>query len=68
MVAAGGAIVAKDALLSYANRSVAQQDVLGDTGTRAQQHAHVSITGAKNILPIGVDARPGQDHHLITNS
>ncbi|GGM43088.1 hypothetical protein GCM10007977_050800 [Dactylosporangium sucinum] len=58
---AGAVIVAKEALLSYALRSVAQQNLLGDTGNRAQQPGHASVTGAKNILLMGVDARPGQD-------
>ena len=62
MLAAGGAIAAKDLFLSYATRSVAQEDLLGNTGTQAQQKDHhVSITGAKNILLIGVDARPNQN-------
>jgi len=68
MVAAGGAIVAKDALLSYATRSVAQEDLLGDSGTRSQQKGHVSVTGAKNILLVGVDARPDQDPNELIRS
>ncbi|WP_432981233.1 hypothetical protein [Dactylosporangium sp. CA-233914] len=37
------------------------RNLLGDTGKQAQQRGHVDITGAKNILLIGIDARPGQD-------
>ncbi|MER7008455.1 LCP family protein, partial [Dactylosporangium sp. NPDC000555] len=58
---AGAALVGKEALLSYATRSVAQENLLGDTGKQAQQRGHVNITGAKSILLIGIDARPGQD-------
>jgi len=61
MVVSGGGIVAKDVLFSYATKSVAQENLLGDAGKQAQQKGHVSITGAKNILLIGIDARPTQD-------
>jgi len=61
MVIAGGGILAKNAIISYATRSVAQQNLLGEAGTQAQQKGHVSVTGAKNILLVGIDARPGQD-------
>ena len=60
MVVAGGGIVAKNLLLGYATKNVAQEDLLGDTGNKAQQKGHVSITGAKNKLLIGIDARPDQ--------
>jgi LCP family protein required for cell wall assembly len=61
MVVSGGGIIGKNALLSYATRSVSQQNLLGDAGTQAQQKGHVSVTGAKNILLIGIDARPDQN-------
>ncbi|GAA2391671.1 LCP family protein [Dactylosporangium salmoneum] len=57
----GVALVGKQLLFSYATHSVAQENLLGDTGTRGQQRGHVDITGAKNILLIGIDARPDQD-------
>jgi LCP family protein required for cell wall assembly len=60
MVVAGGGIVAKNVIFSYATKSVAQENLLGDSGKQAQQKGHVSITGAKNILLIGIDARPDQ--------
>src|SRR5689334_18092092 len=60
MVVAGGGIVAKDLIFSYATKSVAQENLLGDSGKQAQQKGHVSITGSKNILLIGIDARPTQ--------
>ncbi|WP_238009452.1 LCP family protein [Dactylosporangium sp. AC04546] len=62
-VLAGAVLVAKEALFTYALRGVAQQNLLGDSGNRDQQIGHASVTGAKNILLIGVDARPGQDPH-----
>ncbi|WP_433089212.1 LCP family protein [Dactylosporangium sp. CA-052675] len=60
-LAAGGALAGKEALFRYATRSVAQENLLGDSGRQAEQRGHVDIDGAKNILLIGVDARPGQD-------
>ncbi|MER7282785.1 LCP family protein [Dactylosporangium sp. NPDC000244] len=58
---AGGALAGKEALFKYATRSVAQENLLGDSGRQAEQRGHVDVNGAKNILLIGVDARPGQD-------
>ncbi|WP_426514035.1 LCP family protein [Dactylosporangium sp. McL0621] len=58
---AGGALAGKEALFKYATRGVAQENLLGDSGRQAQQRGHVDIDGAKNILLIGIDARPGQD-------
>jgi polyisoprenyl-teichoic acid--peptidoglycan teichoic acid transferase len=58
MILAGGGIVAKTALFAYATRSVGQQDLLGSAGIQAQRNGHVSVTGAKNILLVGIDARP----------
>jgi polyisoprenyl-teichoic acid--peptidoglycan teichoic acid transferase len=60
MVVAGGGILAKNVLFSYATKNVSQEDLLGSSGTKAQQ-GHVSITGPKNILLIGIDARPDQN-------
>jgi LCP family protein required for cell wall assembly len=61
MILAGGGIVAKTALFAYATRSVAKQDLLGSAGVEAQKKGHVSVTGAKNILLVGIDARPVQN-------
>lgn len=61
MVGAGGGIIGGNALFSYATRSVAQQELLGSAGSQALQKGHVTITGAKNILLIGIDKRPTQD-------
>jgi LCP family protein required for cell wall assembly len=60
MVVAGGGILAKNALVTYLTKDVAQEDLLGSSGAKAQQ-GHVAITGAKNILLIGIDARPDQN-------
>ncbi|MGI5239564.1 LCP family protein [Dactylosporangium sp. CA-139066] len=58
---AGGVLAGKEALFSYATRGVEQQNLLGDGGKQAAQRGHVDVTGAKNILLIGIDAHPGQD-------
>jgi LCP family protein required for cell wall assembly len=58
MVAAGGAVVAKNVLFNYATRSVAEENLLGSAGTANLQRGHVEITGPKNILLVGVDQRP----------
>jgi LCP family protein required for cell wall assembly len=58
MVAAGGAFVGKNVLFSYATRSVAEEDLLGSAGAANLQRGHVDITGAKNVLLVGVDQRP----------
>jgi LCP family protein required for cell wall assembly len=58
MVAAGGAVVAKNVLFNYATRSVAEEDLLGSAGSANLQRGHVDITGAKNVLLVGTDQRP----------
>ncbi|WP_433064229.1 LCP family protein [Dactylosporangium sp. CS-033363] len=62
------ALISKQVLFSYATRSVAQQNLLGDSGRQAQQKGHVDITGAKNILLIGIDARPDQDPNELVRA
>jgi len=61
MILSGGGIVAKTAIFAYATRSVSHEDLLGSAGVQAQQKGHVSVTGAKNILLVGIDARPVQN-------
>jgi len=51
----GGSVVAIQATVGAATRSVAQQSLIGSAKTAAEQH--VSIKGAKNILLVGIDAR-----------
>lgn len=53
MIAAGGAVVAIQATVGAATRSVAQQGLIGSA--RTEQHA--TIKGAKNVLLVGIDAR-----------
>jgi LCP family protein required for cell wall assembly len=59
MVAAGSAFVVKDAVINYATRNVKQEDLI--VPAAEQQGKHVTISGAKNILLMGIDPRPGQD-------
>src|SRR5690349_4448299 len=60
MVVAGGGILAKNALVRYVTKDVSQEDLLGSSGAKAQK-GHVTVTGPKNILLIGIDARPDQN-------
>ncbi|MET7420906.1 LCP family protein [Dactylosporangium sp. NPDC005555] len=59
MMTAGGAFVAKDAVIGYATRNVKQEDLI--VPAAEQQGRHVTISGSKNILLMGIDPRPGQD-------
>ena len=59
MVVAGGVFVAKDAVINYVTSSVHQEDLI--VPAAEQQGRHVTISGAKNILLVGIDPRPGQD-------
>jgi LCP family protein required for cell wall assembly len=56
MIASGGAFVVKDAVFGFATRSVQREDLLP-----GEQNKHVSVSGPKNILLIGIDPRPNQD-------
>jgi LCP family protein required for cell wall assembly len=58
MIVAGGAFVVKDAVFAFATRSVHSEDLLPPD---QQEGRHASITGAKNVLLIGIDPRPNQD-------
>jgi len=66
-VLATGAFIAGRFLLSSATRSVTQQDLLGKAQPVTVRE-HARVTGAKNILLVGVDARPGQDPNLLVRS
>jgi LCP family protein required for cell wall assembly len=61
MVGAGGAIVVEKVLIAQVNKNINQQDLLGDEGVQSQNKGHVTITGAKNILLVGLDNRPDQN-------
>ena len=60
MIAAGGSVVAARVLLDSAIGAVSQQNLLG--ALRAGTHA--SITGAKNILMVGLDTRADNPNML----
>jgi polyisoprenyl-teichoic acid--peptidoglycan teichoic acid transferase len=57
LVGSGGSVVATRVLLSSATRDISQQNLLGavKSGTDRQ---HAKVTGAKNILLVGLDTRP----------
>ena len=65
LVGAGGSLVAVQATLAAATSSLTQQDLLGSTKTTVK---HATITGAKNILLAGIDARPNAAATLGTRS
>ncbi|HKT01351.1 MAG TPA: LCP family protein [Rugosimonospora sp.] len=60
VVASGSVVIGARVLVTAANRSVTQQNLLGGAGTQAREQ-HVTVTGAKTILLVGLDNRPGQD-------
>jgi anionic cell wall polymer biosynthesis LytR-Cps2A-Psr (LCP) family protein len=57
LVVSGGAIVATRVLVGSATNAIQQQSLLGGA-QGADQRAHAQITGAKNILLVGLDTRP----------
>jgi anionic cell wall polymer biosynthesis LytR-Cps2A-Psr (LCP) family protein len=56
MIGAGTSFVLKDVVFGYATRSVHKEDLLPVDEAR-----HASVSGAKNILLIGIDPRPNQN-------
>ena len=56
MIAAGGTFVVKDAVFGFATRSVHKEDLLP-----VESDKRVTVSGAKNILLIGIDPRPNQN-------
>ncbi|WP_238007259.1 LCP family protein [Dactylosporangium sp. AC04546] len=56
MISAGTTFVLKDVVFGYATRSVHKEDLLP-----AEQGKRASVSGAKNILLIGIDPRPNQN-------
>jgi anionic cell wall polymer biosynthesis LytR-Cps2A-Psr (LCP) family protein len=60
LVGAGGAVVASRVVLATATRSVSRMNLLGTVKAGAQRQ-HATVTGAKNILLVGLDTRPNQD-------
>jgi len=59
MLGSGSLIVLQRVVLAAATSSFNQTNLLDPNAPQAQQH--VSINGAKNILLVGVDSRPGQN-------
>jgi anionic cell wall polymer biosynthesis LytR-Cps2A-Psr (LCP) family protein len=60
LIVGGGSLVALEVTVSAATRSVTQENLLGSSRTVTQTHA--SVTGAKNILLVGIDARKNAAH------
>jgi len=63
VVGAGGSVVATKILLSTAAGSVSQQNLLGTVRTDTARK-HATVTGAKNILLVGLDTRPSNPNML----
>ncbi|GAA5189363.1 hypothetical protein GCM10023322_42080 [Rugosimonospora acidiphila] len=66
MLSSGGLIFGSKVILAAATKSVTQQDLLG--AASGKDRAHATISGAKNILLIGVDNRPGQNPNDLVRS
>jgi LCP family protein required for cell wall assembly len=64
MLASGSMIIGQRLIFAAATSSFNQTDLL-DPGAPKQ---HVSINGAKNILLVGVDSRPGQNPNDLVRS
>ncbi|MFD0822436.1 LCP family protein, partial [Micromonospora zhanjiangensis] len=65
VLASGIALAGSQWLLHAATSKVDQQNLLG---AAAPERKHVSVTGAKNILLVGLDTRPGQDPSQLIRS
>jgi anionic cell wall polymer biosynthesis LytR-Cps2A-Psr (LCP) family protein len=55
LIVGGGSLMALEVTVSAATRSVTQENLLGSSRTATETHA--TVTGAKNILLVGIDAR-----------
>jgi polyisoprenyl-teichoic acid--peptidoglycan teichoic acid transferase len=65
MLGSGGAVVGSKVLFAAATKDVTRQNLLGSANTERQ---HATITGAKNILLVGLDTRPNQDPSKLTRA
>ncbi|TYC20307.1 LytR family transcriptional regulator [Micromonospora sp. MP36] len=65
MTLSGVALGGSQFLLHTATSKITQQNLLGAAAAPRQ---HQSITGAKNILLVGVDTRPNQDPSQLTRA
>lgn len=67
LIGGGGSAVGAEVLLRSATRTVSQQNLLGAAKAPAGRK-RVSVTGAKNILLVGLDTRKNQDPSQLTRS
>jgi polyisoprenyl-teichoic acid--peptidoglycan teichoic acid transferase len=68
MAGSGVAVAGSRVALHTATEGVKQQPLLGDAGPAKQERKRVSVKGAKTILLVGLDTRPGQDPSKLTRS
>lgn len=69
VVGSGGAVAGTRALVKSATESVNRQNLLGSVRpVPSASAARVSVKGAKTILLVGLDTRPGQDPSKLTRS
>jgi anionic cell wall polymer biosynthesis LytR-Cps2A-Psr (LCP) family protein len=67
LLGGGGSVVAVRVALATATKTVTQQNLLGTVRTTTERK-HAAVTGAKNILLVGLDTRPNQDPSQLTRS
>jgi LCP family protein required for cell wall assembly len=67
LVVSGGAVVATRVLLTTATHSISQQNLLGTVKTGTERK-HANVTGAKNILLVGIDTRQSWDPSQLSRS
>jgi polyisoprenyl-teichoic acid--peptidoglycan teichoic acid transferase len=65
MLGSGTGVVGSKVLFAAATKDVTRQDLIGSANT---ERKHATITGAKNILLVGVDIRASQDPKVGTRS
>jgi anionic cell wall polymer biosynthesis LytR-Cps2A-Psr (LCP) family protein len=66
-VAGGGSAVGVRVLVNTATQQVTQKNLLGTVRSGAERE-HADVTGAKNIILVGLDTRPNQDPGQLTRS
>ena len=64
----GVAVAGTRVALHTATEGVKQQSLLGEAGPPKAERKRVSVKGAKTILLVGLDTRPGQDPSKLTRS
>ena len=67
MLTGGGSVVAVKVAFTSATKTVTRQNLLG-AARSAPERRHVSVTGAKNILLVGLDTRKNQSKDALTRS